>query len=216
MEDPLGFLIVAPHDLSNSIISDLEEYLDPSACYIVALEKVKDAHKETNGEHFHVMAEMSKKSYDTFRKTILVNKMKLSGQARNGKPRQYGVIKNIRDETKLMSYTLKHGNYITKNIDIKTIQEYYEKSFISKKKTEFIDQIMEYLQTVDHYNCEDSMNESVHSIDFQSIEKSIIKFYISEKIIKSISKSQLKSLTTRYLMHYAKVSIDTIYTYIHY
>ena len=218
MEDPLGFMIVAPHDLSSSIIEDLEKYLDPSASYIVAMEIAKDAHHETKGQHFHILAEMTKKNYDTFRKTILVNKMKLSGQARNGHPRQYGMVRNIRSDTKLMSYTLKHGNYITKNIDLKTIQEYYEKSYIKNSPKDFVQEIMEYLQTIDHYISEvHSMNATGHCIDFQSIEKSIISFYVINQINKPVSKSTLKSLTTRYLMYHEPLaSTQNIYDYIYY
>lgn len=216
MENPLGFMIAALHDISNQLVQHLEEYLDPSAAYVVALEISKDTHKETYGQHFHVVAEMSKKQYDSFRKSILVNKMKLSGQARNGHPRQYGMIRNIRDETKLLSYTLKHNNYITKNIDLKTIQEYYQKSFIKKTSRDFVAEIMDYLLTLNHYNMEEvASGTSKPSFDFENLEKSILSFYINHDIQKSVSKATLKSLATRYLMYYHKgANVDEIYCYI--
>lgn len=210
-------MIVATFDLSSQIHLDLVKYLDPSASYILALETC-DKHPETQGQHYHVFADMTQQQYDKFRKTILVNKMNLCGQARNGIGRQYGRIRNIRDETKLMSYTLKHNNIIYGNIDLKTIQESYENSYIRSKPKDFVKGCMDYLLTIDHMYMQESACKgcSVASIDYKSVEKSIVTYYIQEQIGKPVSRSALKSLTTRYLMFYHPTdNAELTYTYLY-
>jgi len=208
-------MLASSFDLSGQITTDLEKYLDSSASYIIALETCA-AHSETHGQPYHILADMNQQQYDKFRKTILVNKMHLSGQARNGIGRQYGRIKNIRDETKLMSYTLKNNNIIYKNIDLKTIQESYEKSYIRSKSKDFVQGCMEFLLTIDHMNMQEGLNPSVASIDYTSIEKSIVTYYSDETIGKPVSRSALKSLTTRYLMYYhPHNNAENTYTYLY-
>lgn len=211
----LGFIVAAHHDCSMTLISDLKTYIDPSAQLLVAFETVKDKHKKTNGEHYHFCVNpMTDKQYDNFRKTILVNKMLLSGQARNGVPRQYGRIKSIRDETKLLQYTCKDKNIYSENIDLKTLQEYIEKSYPKKDSPkDFVSALMTYL---------DSKNSSFYlpGIDdpqYSCIELAILQYYITENIGKPVSKTTLRSLTTRYLMYHSGnlVSTKMVYEYIY-
>lgn len=196
-------MIVATFDLSGQIVEDLEQYLDASASYLVGLETAPKAHPQTNGQHYHILADMTKAQYDSFRKTILVNKMGLQGQARNGIGRQYGIVKNIRDDTKMMSYTLKNNNIIYKNIDLKTIQDSYSKSYITKSPKNFVDEIMTYLMTIDLYKMEGEITP-VPIIDFELLEESIVAYYIDKDIGKPVSRATLKSLGTRYLMYHHK------------
>lgn len=205
----IAFLVVAPHDISNQLINDIETYLDPSASLLVGLETANGVHKQTNGEHYHVVTEMTDKQYDTFRKTILVNKMKLSGQATNGNSRQYGKLKNIRDQTKILQYTCKDKHIYYRNIDLQTIQDAINNSYKKEDRKDFIQQIMDYLGEKDY------TNSGIEDLDITKIEINIIKYYIETKQQKPISKSTLRSLTTRYLMyHEPHAKINDIYCYI--
>ena len=199
----LAFMIVATFDCSGQIVEDLEKYLDASACYLIGLETAPKAHPLTKGQHYHIFCDMTKQNYEKFRKTILVNKMNLTGQARNGVGRQYGIVKHIKDETKMMSYTLKSNNIIYKNFDLKTIQDSYSESYQTKSPKCFVDEIMAYLLTIDFYKMEGEITP-VPVIDFELLEQSIVVYYIDNDIGKPVSKATLKSLGTRYLMYHHK------------
>ncbi len=91
---------------------------------------------ETSGyEHFHFLAKITKKQYHAFTKKVFIDKYKLHGRwykTKDGKnhPRQYGKVKKeIRDLSKMMSYTLKDKNFFT-NMKVNEIE------FILKKKIE--------------------------------------------------------------------------------
>jgi len=200
----IGFIIVARHDISADLQINLEHYLDISARYIIAAETEKGVHAQTQGQHFHIVADMTDKEYDSFRKTYLVKKLKLSGQARNQRSREYGRIRNIRDETKLINYTVKNNNIIYKNIDLKTIQQHISDSYISKKPKEFVTEIMQYLQAIDHYIGSDGNATTTPTFDTQSVEKSILAYYIENDIGKPLSRQTIKSLTTKYMMYFHK------------
>ena len=217
----LGFMVVAPHDLSTNLINDLKSYLDPDAFLLVGFETC-DKHEETQGQHYHFCVNpMTDQQYDKFRKTILVNKMKLSGQAKNGRPRQYGKIKNIRSETQLMNYTVKSKNIYYENIDLKTIQECISNSY-EKPKTpkDFVSDLMVYLN-------EHSESFYIPGIEvplqYSLIELAILEYYRKMNVGKAVSKTTLKSLTTRYLMYHYDcpecnnhlISTKDIYYYIY-
>lgn len=205
-------MLAYPHDQSSNLINDLKSYIDPSAQLLVALETCKKSHIQTKGQHYHIIVNpMTEKQYDAYRKSILVNKYKLSGQAKDGKPRAYGRVKDIRDQTKIISYTLKDKNIYFENYDLKTIQDYIEKSFPRKQKPkDFVSSLMEYLVKKDSTFYEHDAHPQ-----YSRIEKSILQYYISENIGTPVSKTTLRSLTTRYLMYHAHVELDTIYFYIH-
>ena len=214
----IGFFVASPFDISTNLIADLKKYLDPSFQLLVSFEKHPSAHKEFDGQHYHFCVKgMSDKQYDSFRKTILVNKLHLRGQARQGNPRQYGRIKNIRDETKLLIYTTKDKNIYSENIDLKTIQEYIQKSYPKVQPKDFVLDIMQFLsdQEVNYPLSDDVTSENGDPPQYLCIEKSILRYYIQNKINKPVSKSTLRSLTTRYLMYYRpNTSINHIYAYI--
>lgn len=204
------------HDLFQ--VQELETYLDPSASYVLAKETTKSAHKETQGQHFHAYVEMTDKQYDSFRKTILVKKYNLSGQARNGKPRQYGRIKSIKDETKMLQYTCKDNNLITRNIDLEKIQEAIKNSYKKQDRKDFITEMMDYLGKTTYQEEQEQFNGQVEwQFKPRLVEYQIIKYYIENKINKPVSKATLRSLTTRYMMyHTTDADIDDIYAYIMY
>lgn len=208
----IGFFFCAFHtDISNHILN-FEKYIDASACYILSMETATNSHALHQGQHIHICADMSIKQYDRFRKTYLVKTLKLSGQARDGHGLQYGKIRNIRDETRLAQYTVKDTNIYYRNYDLETIQQLILNSFKKKDKKDFITELMEHLLTLT-FNREDP--NGLLRLEIIEIEIAIIKYYIAQKINKPISKSQIKSLTTRYLMYFHKnTEIEKIYYYV--
>jgi len=216
----IGFFVALEHSHKDDFVMDVEKYLEDDARYIISMETVKDKHAETKGEHFHFIGDMSDKQYDTFRKTIIVKKYNRQGIARNGIGRQYGKIGRIRDETKLMTYTCKDNNLIYKNIDLKTIQKYIQESY-KKEDREFpFKQLMEHLKSMSRcfYECkyDNDKLQQVNAIRYDRIEFAIIQFYLDNSTSeKTITKSQIKSITIKFLMYYThNLNIQDIYNYI--
>lgn len=189
------FFLVIKHSEKDSIWEYLQNYLHPDARVILAWETSPSAHKETEGEHFHIAADMSDNTYEAFKKTIILKQYKLRGQARDGIGRQYGLIseKKLRDETKFMSYTIKNNNYYSKNIDLETLQQLYSNSYIKEDKKTEEQMVMEYVLAND---CADHREY----IQIEPIELLVVTYYMQNG--KRICKSRLKMLVTEYLMCY--------------
>jgi len=86
------------------------------------------AHETEPYSHFHFLVEMKEADYIRFRKRVFIDKLKLRGQARNGRPRQYGKVGDIDDFEKMLSYTVKDEN-IRSNLSDELINEAIDKSF---------------------------------------------------------------------------------------
>jgi len=86
------------------------------------------AHESEPYSHFHFLVEMKEADYIRFRKRVFIDKLKLRGQARNGKPRQYGKVGEIEDFDKMLSYTVKDEN-IKSNLTDELINDAIDKSF---------------------------------------------------------------------------------------
>lgn len=209
-------MAAAPHTVDFS--KDLEIYLDLSAAYIVAKETVKDKHQETNGEHFHVAAEMSDKQYDSYRNTILKKKYQLRGKACNGLPRQYGVVKNVRDETKFLGYTVKHKNIEYRNISLDEIKQHISNSYVKEEKRTYQEDLMAYLvqnvnqtlylgirrpPTHDYFipqstDEEEEEEEEQYTINVSKIQLDILTYHM-EHAVKALSRSQIVYYTNLFL-----------------
>jgi len=192
----MKFLYLAiAHSRKDELWEYLQNYCHPEARLILAWETSVKSHHETNGEHFHIAADMSDNTYEAFKKTIILKQYNLRGQARDGIGRQYGLIseKKVRDETKFLTYTIKNNNYFSKNIDIKTLQELYKESFIKEDKQTEEQQIMEWLVN------NDMANHSEY-IKTEYIEELIVMYYMKNQ--RRICKTRLKSLAIEYLMNH--------------
>lgn len=218
----IGFFVALEHSYKDDFVKDIESYLDDDARYIIAMEVAKDKHVETKGEHYHFVGDMTDKQYDSFRKTILVKKYTRQGQARNGVGRQYGKIGKIRDETKLMSYTVKDKNIIYKKIDLKIIQELIQKSYHKEDRQFPLKELMVYLKDrSNNYYVEAQEVVSGSKpmlVSYTEIEYDIIRFYLQNSSCeKTLTRSQIKSLTTKYLMYYTPFqNITDIHRYINF
>ena len=138
------FMVALPHSNAAELESWLKQYIIEGSEYIIGLE-ICSSHKETDGQHFHIAVEMDDKIYDTFRKSVLVNHYKLRGRATKGLPRQYGIVKQVRDETKFLAYTVKDQNIITNITDKSRLNKYIEQSYKREEKQTFEKSVFEYL-----------------------------------------------------------------------
>lgn len=212
-------MIVLGHSFKDELVKDIESYLDDDARYILAMETCIGKHQDTSGQHYHFVGDMTEEQYDAFRKTIIVKKYKRQGVAKGDIARQYGKIGNIRDVTKLMQYTVKDGNIIYKNIDLKTIQDLITSSYKKEERQFPFKELMEYLKTnSNNYYDNEVDNGWIHEshVEFNKIEFDIIQFYLDNSTCeKTVTKSQIKSIVTKYLMYYTPFkNINHIYSYI--
>lgn len=186
--------------LSHSRVEEYEKhllkYLDASASYIIAKETARGVHHETKGEHLHIAAEISVTDYNRLHVNIHVEQLKLRRKACTTKGgKQVGRVHNVRDDLKMLSYTVKNNNIIYKNIDLKTIQSYIEESF--PKKDDWDNDIIDFL--IMNFNSKFSKYE----LDpLEELEDLIIDFYIKNSKKKaSLTRAKVRQLSLRYLMY---------------
>jgi len=102
----ITFYLAMKHCFADEVHKHINEYSTSETKYVITRETCKNAHRETDGEHFHVVVEWDEKLYIKFKREVITKKWKLKGQARNGIGRQYGKEK-VGDEDAMISYILK-------------------------------------------------------------------------------------------------------------
>ena len=195
----LFWFVALEHDKVSEYIKHLKKYIDPSGAYIIAKETAKGVHHETKGQHIHIACELDVDTYNKFHKNIHVEQMKLRRKAcpvKGGK--QVGRVHKVRDETKMLAYTVKNENIIYKNIDLKTIQLYIENSF--PKKDDWDNDLIDYI--ILHTNENRGINANL-----EILEDHIIDFYIKNSKKKAtLTRAKVKQITLRYLMYHTKMT----------
>ena len=148
-QNPIMCFYAIQHQFKDKFMEILKKYC--TKCFIVALEKSKNTHKETNGEHLQCIIDLEETTYGNMNKA-LIKEFKLRGKAENGLGRQYGKITKdkINDIELACIYTTKEGNIIT-NIEQEKIKEWYEKSYI-KKRIFNINNLVDYFLKYNFYN----------------------------------------------------------------
>lgn len=182
-------------DIRHEFIDEVEEYLMKLKIdkFIIACETVTNGtHKATEGEHMHFLLHISTTKMNTLR-THLKTKYNL-GSKNSGKP-FYGFSKQeIRSLERIGAYTVKDKNIRYQNYTDEEIKALIEVSF-PKSETLFY-QVIEHLGNTGVPSLDDGW------IDFQRMEKSILKFYMNHPSQQTITKSQIKSIMRCYLQHH--------------
>lgn len=216
---PIAFMCAIPHDQSSNLLKYIEPYIDVSGRLIMSMETSSNSHTQTEGQHFHFFADMEETQYKNFSTKYFVRHYKLKGKAKDT-ARQYGKVKEIRDEDRMISYTLKSkdlNNIYFRNFDLKTIKQYMQESFVKESKKDFKTELMTYLcANRDNFYPEGSDDCLTYHerLNFREIEKYVIQYYINKEIQKPVSRSQVKSWTTTFLMYYLNADIQDIHFYI--
>jgi len=217
---PIAFMCAIPHDQSSNLLKYIEPYIDVSGRLIMSMETSSTSHIETQGQHFHFFADMDETKYKNFSTKYFVRHYQLRGKAlADDKPRQYGKVKEIKNEDRMISYTLKSkdlNNIYYKNFDLKTIEDYMQQSFQKENKKDFKTELMNFLcDHRDNFYHSDEDDDYHHcKFRFHTVEEHIIQFYIDKEINKPVSRSQVKSWTTTFLMYYLNADIQDIHFYI--
>ena len=216
-----------PHSEIDFLVADLLEQQEVIT-YLVGLESCS-----TVGEHMHFVCCVNSETwYHKWSKRIFKDKYKLNGRAYSiddkKYPRQYGVIRKIKDFEKLCSYTVKDGNIKT-NMPQNEIDNFVKKSY---KKTESLTMTYEICEKLvnlderhfkDYYKCpahlekkdfQDWLKKKNFFADegYQNDRKrylliNIIKL-LKEKNVESITKGKINSCWNRFItLHFSEVEI---------
>jgi len=145
----IAFMIALPHTYDDTLWSHLCKYSTETTRIIMAKEISKKSHQDISGHHFHVYVEWEDKTWEAFKKTILIKTYQLRGQAKDGLPRQYGRVTKIKDDVKMIAYTIKCNDYKQTNVDQSYLDEIYKnESFEKEDKKDYQETLMEHLLAV--------------------------------------------------------------------
>ncbi len=141
--------IALPHTQSDILWDYLCKYTAQDSPLVMAKEISKKSHQDISGQHFHIYTDWTYATWETFIKTILKKQFGLRGKANKDKSRQYGKVGNIRDDHKMLVYTVKQGDYRSKNIDKEYLKNIYEnESYEKEDKTDYQETLMQHLLAV--------------------------------------------------------------------
>jgi len=116
-----AFYIGVRHTEFDDIVTIVKGYLNPEAKYLFSKETTKQGHAETDGQHIHVVCQMSS---DRYVNCIMVLKRKysLKGNRKAGETGQYGKVRTIKCIDSMLAYCMKDGDYVT-NIEPDQIEK---------------------------------------------------------------------------------------------
>lgn len=196
----IAFMCACEHKLYDYLEETLKEYAIGK--YLMAAEVTKDSHSETNGEHFHFLVQMTDADYHKYSKRCFKDKLKLRGKAIDGKPRQYGRVKQIENIDRMAAYTIKQGNIRT-NMTEAQLNAYKQITFESKEEKNFEDELYSFLLTEAKYG-DKSPLFGQRLTKTQDIGLYIVKFVRNYKTKIHLGRNKLTKLIDYYQLHYLK------------
>lgn len=152
----VAFMGHIPHSEFDYLKSEMEKFDAP---YIMSAEAGKY-------EHFHFLAKIRPRQYHNFACKNFVKRYKLKGRAHKGTPRQYGKVKEIKDISKMMTYTMKDKKYVT------------------NMSTEEIETIIK-MKIDDVENTKNEMNGEIKDKMIKYVNENINEYIINKKCIDS-------------------------------
>lgn len=175
-------------DLEEKCFDELENYLKTRDVieYVISYEKDPKS-------HFHLLFSGPKNLYTNLSKHFC-DKYNLRRKGKGGTIK-YGKVKKIKDLNKMLSYTIKDGNFRS-NMEADRIKEAVNNSFKKEQKfTDIKDDIVKYLDIKEPYpwimNIKESKDEWNKDIDWKFREnryKMIIKYHLENDLtLKSVS-----------------------------
>ena len=206
----LAFFFAIKHEHYPYLRETLHKY--EIGKFLIAQETDKKVHLESEGQHFHFLVQMTVESYSKFSKVVR-DKFKLRGRAIEGKPRQYGRIKEIKDLDRMAAYTLKDGNYYT-NMDDTDLDKWYKLSFKKDLKKKHYDKLMAYIdgfpiKVLGEWH--DQPDEPPTKHFPQSIALAIIDYYRTYCPDVGLTPSIIRSYVNKYLLYYSSHDNETVY-----
>lgn len=200
----IAFFCAVHHINYEYLEQTLQEY--PIGLYLIAAEKTTDSHVDTGGEHFHFLVQMTEKDYHKYAKRVFKDKFKLSGQARDGKPRQYGKVGKVRDIDRMAAYTIKQGNIRT-NMTEAQLEAYKKITFVTKDEISYEDELYEYLMNNAIYD-NHSPFVGQKLTRYADISLFVVKFVRSHKKKIYFNRNKLDKYVRFYQTYYLKQELS--------
>lgn len=210
-----AFYIALPHTEEQSLWEFLLSYTKAPEKLVLASEVSKKSHLDISGQHFHILAEWETKTYEAFKKTIIEKHYKLTGKAEKGGHRKYGIVRQIRDEEKMLSYTIKDGKFRSQNYSQEELDEAATNSYQKEDRKTNIELCLEHLKTMNKPHYPDLAKQE--TIQIYKFEEQVLEYWIENITDKVINKTTLHHVIVRFLTQeypYYKKHIYEILQYI--
>lgn len=204
----ITFYLVMRHTMADDVKTAIEQYTTSTTKFLITAEKCKNSHRETDGEHFHIVIDWDEKTYNKFKRDMITKIWNLKGQARDGIGRQYGKEK-VESEEDMITYVLKDQVIIENNIPDICFQVYTmeyliercKESYKKEDKYSLMDEVINHLKIMP-CNCP--------PIDIFKIQLTILEYWM-KNTNKVLTKSTLNHLTIRFLTQDYKHSTEDDY-----
>ncbi len=193
-----AFYLAIAHTEYEQLWEQLKKYTKPTEKLILAKETSKTSHQDISGQHFHILAEWETKTYEAFKKTVIEKHYKLCGKAEKGGHRKYGIVRKLRDEEKMLSYTIKANDYKQQNYSEAELQDAYENSYEKDDPKVYQQELMEYLLSVRNKFIKTYSENNGTNINALLIEEEVLLHHMKKKD-KPICKSKLEYYTNYYM-----------------
>ena len=195
---PITFYLAMRHARDDEVYSAIEDYSNTETKFVISKEKCKNSHRETYGEHFHVVIDWDEKQYNKFKREVITKIWKLKGQARDGVGRQYGK-ENVGDEDTMISYILKDCPSFSKVkyfVELKYqgytteyLMERQKHSYQKEDKHTQIENVIEHLKIMP---CNGT------NLDIWKVQKTILEYWMKNHT-NVLTKSTLNHITIKFI-----------------
>lgn len=195
------WFVALAHDKIDEYRDFLHKYIDASASYLIGLETTDVGHAETKGQHYHVACEISDQNYTTFRDAVHRKHFGLRGCNKHG-TRQYGMVHNVRDETRMLAYTCKDKNVLSRHVNPEDIKKLILKSF--PKKQDHRDTFRDVQKSLEIYYENNREFLEINNLP-KELELEVIKIILKKELKDfSLTKSFIQRSVVFFLCNYIK------------
>ena len=146
MIEYIAFYAAINHSTENEkyLIDCLKSY--DIGSYLIVREVAENAHKLTNGEHYHFLVQMNNDDYTRFRKRVFLDHFKLKGRATKNQSRQYGKVNYLKDPDRMAVYMMKDNNVVESTFTEGQLESWYQQSFKKSEQRTYKDELTNYVK----------------------------------------------------------------------
>ncbi len=211
--DYIAFFCAVVHTSENEqyLLDTLKNY--DIGSYLVVRETALNAHKDTDGQHYHFLVQMSQVDYGRFRKRVFIDHFKLRGQAKGGS-RQYGKVNYLKDPNKMAIYMLKDDSVVATTFSDSQLDSWYNQSYKKSEekglKEKMVEYVEKHLQPLKH-----DPDEWVKTPNYDEMSRIhldicalVVQFYRKEDAGRTLTRAQLINFVNYYMLYRVKELSD--------
>ncbi len=213
---------IACHNYQAATVIDTVLAVQPQF-YLICAEYSKKSHFDVSGHHLHILATLSTKEYKAIVQRLIKQGLDLRGRAAKGLGRSYGLVRDIKDLTKMGAYTLKHhdpSHNLVTNFPDQIIKELKTISYVKEDQRDTHELLMEYIkyklpkiqdQVLISKETYKNVPYQIDQLDTQ-IKMAIVEFFRKQPDLKFPTSHTMKYLATKYALQ-ADIPSDIIVFY---